>query len=348
MNPLVRSLLRLAAVAMLSVSLPALAASFTFKIATLSPEGSSWMETMRAGAARIEEETQGRVKFRFYPGGIMGDDTAMLRKMRIGQIHGAALTGGALTEVSSDVQLYSLPLIFRGFDEVEHVRAALDGELKATLEQNGHVVFGIAGGGFAYAMSQNRADTIAEIRKAKVWAPEGDQAAVAALDAFGIKPIPLTLADVLAGLQTGLIDAVAAPPIGALVLQWYTQVDYLMDLPLMYVYGMLTVVDKAFDRISPADQATVRRVMAEAFDRIEAVNRADHENALEALLNQGLERLPVAAAARAEFMNGADGAIDSMIRAGVVERASVERVRALLKDYRAGRGTGATAAAASE
>lgn len=326
---------RLVAVLMLATAFVAApAAAFTFKIATLSPEGSSWMETMRDGAATIERETEGRVKFRFYPGGIMGGDTAMLRKMRIGQIHGAALTGGALASVSGDVQLYSLPLMFRDFDEVAYVRAALDDELKQTLEARGHVIFGIAGGGFAYAMSQSRAASIEDIRSAKVWAPEGDDASVAALSSFGIQPIPLSLADVLAGLQTGLIDAVAAPPIGALVLQWYTQVDYVMDLPLLFVYGVLTVSDKAFSRLSEPDQATVRRVMSEAFDRIDQANRADHENAYEALLNQGLERVQLSAQATADFRTGARTAVESMIEAGVVDRARVERVRSLIREYR--------------
>lgn len=318
-----------------------LAQAFTFKIATLSPEGSSWMETMRDGAARIERETAGRVKFRFYPGGVMGDDRAMLRKMRINQIHGAALTGGALTSVDSDVQLYSLPLLFRNFQEVDYVRERMDDDLRATLEAEGYVIFGIAEAGFAYAMTQEPATTVAEMREFKVWAPEGDPGSVAALDAFDIQPVPLTLADVLAGLQTGLIDAIAAPPIGALALQWYTQVDYVLDLPLLYVYGMLTVTERAFERISEEDRQIVRRIMAETFAEIEAANRRDHRRAFEALLAQDIERLEPSPEATARWNGLADTAIDAMIDADVVSRDRVEYVRALLEEFRAQQGAGA-------
>ena len=55
----------------------------TIKIATLSPEGTFWMKQMRAGAKEIKQKTQGRVKFKFYPGGVMGNDESVLRKMRV-------------------------------------------------------------------------------------------------------------------------------------------------------------------------------------------------------------------------------------------------------------------------
>ncbi|MFZ2041424.1 MAG: TRAP transporter substrate-binding protein DctP, partial [Desulfobacterales bacterium] len=63
-------------------------AATVFKIATLSPEGSFWMEKMREGGHEVARQTQGRVQFKYYPGGVMGDDKAVIRKMRIGQLQG--------------------------------------------------------------------------------------------------------------------------------------------------------------------------------------------------------------------------------------------------------------------
>ncbi|MCU7941035.1 MAG: TRAP transporter substrate-binding protein DctP [gamma proteobacterium symbiont of Bathyaustriella thionipta] len=74
----------------------------TFKIATLSPDGSDWMQKMRSGAKEIKQKTNGRVKFKFYPGGVMGDDQAVLRKIRIGQLHGGALGGGSLIKANTN------------------------------------------------------------------------------------------------------------------------------------------------------------------------------------------------------------------------------------------------------
>ena len=68
---------------------PTLAAQTTrLKIATMVPDGSFWMKEFEAAADEIDRRTGGRVNLRFYPGGTMGSDTAVLRKMRIGQLHG--------------------------------------------------------------------------------------------------------------------------------------------------------------------------------------------------------------------------------------------------------------------
>ena len=85
----------------------------TFKIATLTPDGSSWMKEMRAGAKEIKQLTDQRVKFKFYPGGVMGDDKAVLKKIRIRQLHGGALMGGSFAKFYRDSQIYNVPLQFR-------------------------------------------------------------------------------------------------------------------------------------------------------------------------------------------------------------------------------------------
>ena len=85
---------------------PTVANATTFKIATLSPEGSSWMDMMRSGAKEVAEKTNNRVKIKFYPGGVMGDDMAVMRKIRIRQLQGGAVTIGAVSNFYSDSQVY--------------------------------------------------------------------------------------------------------------------------------------------------------------------------------------------------------------------------------------------------
>ncbi|MBW2100225.1 MAG: TRAP transporter substrate-binding protein DctP, partial [Deltaproteobacteria bacterium] len=73
-----------------------------FKIATLSPDGSFWMQKMREGAEEVAQKTNNRVRFKFYPGGVMGDDKVVLRKIRIGQLHGGAVVSGSLSDYFPD------------------------------------------------------------------------------------------------------------------------------------------------------------------------------------------------------------------------------------------------------
>ena len=113
------------------------------------------MDIMRAGADEVAEKTNKRVQIKFYPGGVMGDDMAVMRKIRIRQLQGGAVTIGAVSSYYSDSQVYSLPMLFRNLDEVSYVRSKLDSHILQGLEQNGFVSFGIAEGGFAYIMSLN-------------------------------------------------------------------------------------------------------------------------------------------------------------------------------------------------
>jgi TRAP-type C4-dicarboxylate transport system substrate-binding protein len=162
------------------------ASAATLKIATVSPERSTWIKLLREGGDAVAAETGGRVKFKFYPGGVMGDDRAVLRKMRAGQLHGAVLTAGGLTQQYSDIQLYNLPMVFDSLAEVDFVRARLDPLLMRGLESAGYVSFGLAEVGFAYAMSKQPLASVADVRAAKVWVPDGDEGSARALRAFGV------------------------------------------------------------------------------------------------------------------------------------------------------------------
>ena len=124
----------------------------TFKIATISPDGTRWMNMMRAAANDIKSQTNGRVRFKFYPGGVMGNDSSVMRKIRIGQLHGAAFTGGGLAEAYPDIAIYGLPMLFANLAEVDYVRARMDKVFEAGMEDAGFVNFGIVEGGFAMFM----------------------------------------------------------------------------------------------------------------------------------------------------------------------------------------------------
>jgi TRAP-type C4-dicarboxylate transport system substrate-binding protein len=312
------------------------AAATTLKIATVSPEGSAWMELLREGARKVEAETDGRVDFKFYPGGVMGDDKAVLRKIRLGQLHGAVLTAGGLVQTYEDIQLYGLPLVFRSYDEVDYVREQLDPMLMAGLQENGFVSFGIAEVGFAYAMSKQPVTSVADVQAQKVWTPDGDPGSARALESFGVSPIPLSIADVLSGLQTGLINGVAVPPVAAIALQWHTQLDYVMDLPLLYVYGLLAVAERPFSRISEEDQAVVARVMGEVVDAVNRRSRQDDASAMAALVGQGMARTAPNPQEIAQWRAYAQRANRELVAAGLVSESLLDRTLALLEDYRAG------------
>jgi TRAP-type C4-dicarboxylate transport system substrate-binding protein len=281
MNRLVLTILALA------ISLTAEAT--TLKLATITPEGSSWMTSMKASAQEIEERTEGRVKIKYYGGGVKGDDKKVLRLIRIGELHGGAFTPAALSSQYRDLNLYGLPMTFNSLEEAAYVRKHLDERLMRGLEEAGWVNFGFAAGGLSVLMSNPKIQTFDDLKGKKIWLPEGDKIGLEAMKALSLSPVPLPLTDVLVGLQTGLLDAVGMSPIGALVLQWHTKVKYITELPLVYTYGFMAIDKKAFNRIGEADQAIVREVMERTYRELNEQNIVDTREAFQALVNSGLE-----------------------------------------------------------
>jgi TRAP-type C4-dicarboxylate transport system substrate-binding protein len=275
--------------ALLLSALPCAQAATTIKIATVAPDGTAWMREMRAAADAIKKRSEGRVEVKYYPGGVMGDEPSVLRKIKIGQLQGGAFTGGELSAVDKDANIYSLPFLFRTQDEVDKVRTQLDPLLKKSFEQAGFEAVGISGGGFAYLMSVRDIKNRDDLKAAKVWVPQGDSIAESGFKASGVTPIPLPLADVYTSLQTGLIDTAANTPAGAIAFQWHTKIKHMVDLPLTYVVGILVIDKKVVDGLSADDHKAVDEEMGAAFARLEKINRDDNAQARGALEKQGVQ-----------------------------------------------------------
>ncbi len=306
----------------------------TYKVATISPDGLSWMKKLRAGVKRIADETDGRVKFKIYPGGVQGNDQTVLRKMRIGQLHGGALAAGSLTRFYPDLQIYNLPLQFKSYEEVDGIRHEMDQIISDGLAAAGIVSLAFSETGFAYLFSQEPVKTVADLKGLKAWVPDNDPIAAELIKSFGVSPIPLGITDVLAGLQTGLIDAVMAPPSVALALQWHNHVSYMTDLPMVYIYSMLAMDSKAYKRISDEDKLIVNSVVDSIFMAIEAEIRVDNNKAYEAIKSVGIKSIE--ADKIDEWQAVADGSIETLISSGEISPEAVQLYLANLKKYRDG------------
>lgn len=258
------------------------------KIATAAPEGSEWMTEHRNAATEIRERTQGRVVLKFYGGGVMGNDKKVLRKIRIGQLQGAAFTTSGLADRYFDIVLYGMPFLFESQDEVDYVRTRLDDRLLAGLREAGFISFGFAGGGFANFMSSAPIGSHNSLRNKKIWIPDGDVISFTALESLNLSPVVLPLADVMIGLQTGLLDVIVTSPVGALLLQWYTKVAFINPIPVAYTMGVLAIDNRAYDRLEAGDQEVVRDVLKRTYARLDLINREDNREAQDVLLANGL------------------------------------------------------------
>ncbi len=308
----------------------------TLKIATLAPAGTVWMKEMKAGAKLIKKRTEGRVALKFYPGGVMGNDRSVHRKIKIGQLQGGAFIPGGLSMVDTSIQTLGLPMLFRSLDEVDYVRQRIDSVLKQAMEKKGFVILGISEGGFARILSTEAMLDLESIRASKVWMPAGDVVGQTVFRSLGISPISLPISDVFTGLQTGLIDTVAANPAAAIAFQWHTSTAYMTDVPISYIIGVLAVQKKAFDKLALEDQQIVREEMGVVFKRLDGLNRASNESAKGALQNQGISFVSPPPEEVERWRDISRNSIDEMVEKGVISSVIVGQVREYLQTFRNG------------
>lgn len=306
----------------------------TIKIATTYPDGTAALIELKEAAKSIEELTDGEVKFKYYAGGVMGDDFTVKRKIRARQLHGGIVQTSVYASEVPNLNLYSLPMLFRNHSEANAVREKLDPLLVRELKESGIVPLGFIAVGFAYAMGTKPVGTIQEVRRSKVWAPKDDEGAKHNLKVFGINPIPLPVGDVLTGVQTGLIDTIASPPVVALALQWHTQVKYMLDIRLQYVYTIFALDERMFNRLTEEHQKVVRTVMTGALARVEAKLIEDHDEAFDVILEQGVELLTPNDVAFQEWRDLAEDAVSQWLEKGLVTREGYELLDESLRQFR--------------
>ena len=270
----------------------------------------------------------------------MGNDAQVLRRMRVGQIHGGAFAVSGMLDRYSAISLYGVPLLVRSHDEIDYVRERMDPGLHEGLEDSGFISFGFIEGGFSFMMANEPVRGVDDMRRRKVWIPEGDQASIVALEALGLSPVVLPITDVLTGLQTGLLDIVAAPPTVALVLQWHTRIKYVTDLPVVYSMGIFALDSRTFRQLPEGDQQVVREVMTDVVQRLDRQARADNAQAREAMENMGIEFVSVDPADVSEWRATISGAMPQLIQRSIIDAQFYDQLQGILEEYRRGESAG--------
>ncbi|MFU8876921.1 MAG: TRAP transporter substrate-binding protein DctP [Wenzhouxiangellaceae bacterium] len=308
------------------------------KIATLAPDGSSWMESLRSAAGRVHERTDGQVRIRFYPGGVMGDAATVMRRIKLGQLHGGTFTVGELASVAPESNLYSLPFQFDNAEELAELREEFDPFILDALRDGGMVAPAIANGGFAYLFSRRRVDSADDVSSAfKVWIPDNDPLSRRTLERIGASPVALGISEVYTGLQTGTIDTFANTLSGAIILQWHTRARYVLDMPVIVTAGTLAVDQRAFQRLDPEHGEIWLEEFAAALRAQEQQAARENADARRALADQGIEFVEPDPAGVREWHRIADEVIDEMTASGEFPVPGLEILRDRLAEIRARR-----------
>ena len=309
--------------------------NLVIKLATLAPEGSSWMKTFNTINTEVMKKTENKVQFRIYPGGVLGDEMDMLRKLKIGQIQGVALTSAGLSTLFKEMDVLQIPFLFQTYEEVDTVLKKMDSFFRRGFDDNGYILLGWSDAGFVYLMSTLPISSVADLKKAKVWIWEESPMSKAIFDEAGVKAIPLTVPDVLVGLQTGLVDVVYAPPTGAISLQWFTKVKYLTDVPLVYLAGGVVVKKDIFKQIPQASQNFILESYQQHLEQLKTITRNENRDAVKVMVKNGVKIITPSKDQIDEYKRLSNKAMGH-ISGQTFSKKVLDEVTSLLESYRRG------------
>lgn len=300
------------------------------KIATLAPEGTTLAKGLASMKAAVNAKTGGKVDFQIYYGGTAGDEKDVVRKMRIGQMAGGALTGVGLGMIEPEVRVLEVPFIFKSYAQADAVYSQMRGYFEEKFLSKGFVLLGWAEVGFVKIFSNKAITKKADLAGLKMWMWEGDPLAQAMYESLKVVPVPLAITDVLTSLQTGLIDGCYAPELGAIAFQWHTKVKFMTDVNLVDGTGGLVVAKGEWDKLSPEEQKAVKEVVAAESTKLIAQTRTDNAQSAAVMQGAGIQIVKLTPEAQTE-LEGISKEVAAKLVGKLFPQALLDKVTALAK-----------------
>ena len=310
---------------------------YTLKFATLIPADTAWMKEIDHWTEQVEKQTHGRLKFKIYPGGVMGDEPDVLRKIRMNQLQGAFFTGYGIGRIYSQARVLEMPFLFKNTEESDYVRSKMMPQIEQGFRDKGFELLGWPEVGFIHFFSKLPIHSLEQLKTRRLWLWQGDLLGEAFADAANIAPIPLSIIDVYSQLAAkhGSIDTVYNSPFGAMALQWHSKLKYASKVPMTNAIGSLVVSHRFFKKLPKDIQVILKQTGNAAGEKIVSITRRDNEKSIELLKQSGIEFMwDWSDAEFKEMLSLRDMAAKKMSASGYISEQNFVQVRTLLEDYR--------------
>ena len=306
-------------------------------LGTIAPRGSSAHKALMTMREKWSEAPGGGVRLVIYPDGVQGGEADMVRLMRVGMLQAGLFTATGLSDIEGSVQaLQNMPMVFQDLGEYDYVGGILRPKLARRLEEKGFIVLFWIDAGWIRIFSKEHIVHPDDLRKLKWFVWEGNNEQAKIMRSIGFQPVMLETAEIIPGLQTGLIDAVAAPPIFALAGQLDTRAPYMLDLDWAPLQGAAIVTKSSWLRISDSTKPTLLAAAAIAGAEINLRARKESYESVNAMQKRGLKVENVTSEIEAEWRREAER-VYPQIRGRMVPNDIFDEVLELLKRYRSDR-----------
>ena len=262
--------------------------ALTFKIGSLGPIDTPWDDAMKRLALRWKEITNGRITLKIYPGGIAGNESDMIRKVRIGQLDGAALSGTGLNRITSEILVLILPLLFSSNEELNYVLDNTHEDFGAIMEEKGFKLLGLASSGWIRFFGKRPIISPEDLQGQRLAVSAEDEEILYAWRAMGFDAIPLHTTEILAGLQSGMAEAFHTPPVIAAIYQWFAMAPNMSAIEIAPLITGLVIGERSWRKIPDQYKEELieasREVMIPLYDEVTELEK----EATQVMLDNGL------------------------------------------------------------
>jgi TRAP-type C4-dicarboxylate transport system substrate-binding protein len=309
------------------------AAAITIKLGSLAPTGSPWDKALNQLGAEWDKISGGSVSLKIYSGGIVGDEADMIRKMRIGQLNAAGITGMGLCKIYPDVFAVQLPLLIRTNDELNYVLEKMKPTFSAELEKRGTKVLIWTFVGWVHFFSKTPVSMPADLQKQKLFVWSGDPEAVQTWKETGFNVVPLTPTDIMPSLQSGMIEAFSTTPLSAASYQWFGLAKNMCEMRWAPLIGGIVVSMNTWNKIPPDIAAKLEASATQVGNNMQdEILKADN-TALDIMKKNGLVINPISKTAYTAWEAVVEGGKDKGYMKSI-DPTVLATIKKYLEEYR--------------
>lgn len=322
-----------------AIAAPAHGGPVVVKMATLAPEGSSWYRVLQGMGEDWKKASGGAVTLRIYPGGVAGDEDAMIRKMRIGQLQAAAITGIGLAYLDKAFYALHIPMMYASDEEFDFVRDRYAPVLEKHMEDRGFVILNWGDAGWVHFFSTVPVVAPEDAKALRLFMWSGDTTLIQLYKETGFHPVPLATSDLLPSLQTGMVDGFASTPLAALAFQWFGLAPNMADLRWAPLTGATVITKAAWEKIPAGVRPKLMEASRDAGRKLRLEIRRLNQEATEVMVKNGLKIHKVPPDARTQWRKIVED-VHPRIRGGIMPAEAFDAVKKLRDEYRAANGAG--------
>jgi TRAP-type C4-dicarboxylate transport system substrate-binding protein len=304
------------------------------KMATLAPEGSSWYRVLKEMGEDWKKASGGAVTLRIYPGGVAGDEDAMIRKIRVGQIQAAAVTGIGLAYLDRSFYALHIPMMYASDEEFDYVRDRFAPVLEKALEERGFVVLNWGDAGWVHFFSKTPVVTPAEAKALKLFMWSGDTTLLQLYKETGFHPVPLSTTDLLPSLQTGMVDGYSSTPLASLAFQWFGLAPNMADLRYAPLTGATVIAKGTWEKLPAELRPKLLEASRVAGRKLRVEIRRLNQEALGVMVKNGLKVHKVPPDVQAQWRKMVED-VYPQVRGKIMPAEAFDAVKKYRDEYRA-------------